>query len=392
MALQPLDLPDGVTSRFIPVDDLNLHILEAGDASSPLLILLHGFPELAISWRKVIVPLSEAGFRVVAPDQRGYGRTTSLDGPTGPIRFEDDLAPFRMLNLARDVVALAFALGYRTVAAVIGHDFGSSVAAHAALIRPDIFTSVILMSTPYVGPPPLPFGSDREPSAEAKPRPTTVFPRMDAQLAALSPPRKHYMQYYSGPDANTDMWHAPQGLRAFLRAYFHIKSGDWHGNDPHPLPAADAESLAALPWYYVMPLHATVAEVAQHDAPTDEEVQRNTWLTEAELGTFAEEYGRTGFQGGLNRYRCVTDPKWLQELMVFAGLKIEVPAMYLSGTKDWGVYQNPGALDKMQREACARMDKEDVVLVDGAGHWVQQEKPEVVVRQIKRFLSKVRGE
>src|SRR4029077_11882845 len=129
---------------------LRMHILEAGFEvpGRPLVLLLHGFPELAYSWRKIIVPLAEAGFHVVAPDQRGYGRTTGWDAD-----YDGDLTSFRLLNLARDVLELVFALGHNTVAAVVGHDFGSPVAAWCALVRPDVFRRVVLMSAPFAGPP-----------------------------------------------------------------------------------------------------------------------------------------------------------------------------------------------------------------------------------------------
>ena len=133
----------------------------------PCLLLLHGFPELAYSWRKVMLPLAEAGFHVVAPDQRGYGRTTGWDGD-----YDGDLGSFRLLNLVRDALGLVSALGYRSVAAVIGHDFGSPVAAWCALVRPDVFRSVVLMSAPFAGPPALPFDTaDAPPAAAAAPGP-----------------------------------------------------------------------------------------------------------------------------------------------------------------------------------------------------------------------------
>src|SRR5947208_1002747 len=147
--LPPLEsavLPEGVRARFVDgVNGLRLHILEAGfeNPGRPLVLLLHGFPELAYSWRKIIAPLAEAGFHVVAPDQRGYGRTTGWDPD-----YDGDLASFRMLNLVRDALGLVAALGHISVAAVIGHDFGAPVAAWCALLRPDVFRAVALMSGP----------------------------------------------------------------------------------------------------------------------------------------------------------------------------------------------------------------------------------------------------
>ena len=127
-ALETVTLPAGIRSRFVDgINGLRMHILEAGFEARgrPLVLLLHGFPELAYSWRKVMLPLASAGCHVVAPDQRGYGRTTGWDGD-----YDGDLASFRMLNIVRDALGLVAALGYRSVAAVVGHDFGSPVAAH----------------------------------------------------------------------------------------------------------------------------------------------------------------------------------------------------------------------------------------------------------------------
>ncbi|KAI0947712.1 hypothetical protein AcW1_009407 [Taiwanofungus camphoratus] len=385
--MQQYNLPDGVKSRSLPIADLNMFILEAGQASSPLIILLHGFPELAISWRKVIPPLVQYGYRVVAPDLRGFGRTISSARSEEVVQYDDDLHPYRVMNYVKDVVALALALGHRTVAAVVGHDLGSPVAALCALIRPDMFKSLVLMSAPLSGPPPLPFDIDKNgPDQLSQHTPLTI--KADKFLASLDPPRKHYMTYYTTRQANDDMLHAPQGLHAFLRAYFHMKSADWPSNDPHPLSPADPSQLAMLPHYYIMPLKLTMPEVVQPHIPSEEDVLKNKWLLDSELAIYTAEYSRTGFQGGLNWYRSLLDPRLSQDLAVFAGKKVEVPAMFLSGEKDWGVFQNPGAFDKMKLEACTRMEEEDVVLIEGAGHWVQQEQPEQVVNNIKRFLEK----
>src|SRR6266446_253927 len=180
--LEPAVLPPGIRSRFVPgINGLRVHMLEAGAeaAGRPLVLLLHGFPEIAYSWRNVMLPLAEAGFHVVAPDQRGYGRTTGWDPD-----YDGDLASFRMLNLARDMLGLVAALGHESAAAVIGHDFGASVAAWCALVRPDVFRSLVLMA-PFAGPPALP---------EASRTPSSAAPAEDihAALAALPRPRKHY--------------------------------------------------------------------------------------------------------------------------------------------------------------------------------------------------------
>src|SRR3569832_2922327 len=148
--LPDIPLPASVRSRYVDgINGLRMHVLEAGFETKdrPCLLLLHGFPELAFSWRKVMPALAAAGYHVIAPDQRGYGRTTGWDAD-----YDGDLAGFRMINLVRDVLALVAALGCREVHAVVGHDFGSPVAAYCALLRPDVFRRVALMSAPFAGP------------------------------------------------------------------------------------------------------------------------------------------------------------------------------------------------------------------------------------------------
>src|SRR5215468_10081794 len=204
-------LPAGIRSRTVAnVNGLTVHALEAGfeRAGRPAVLLLHGFPELAYSWRKVMLPLAAAGYYVIAPDQRGYGRTTGWDDS-----YDADPDPFRILNMVRDAMGLVFALGYREVAAVVGHDAGSPVAAWSALIRPDVFRSVTMMSSPFAGVPSLPFNTA---NGGAPPRRAMTDDELDAELAKLSPPRKYYQNYQRTRGANDDMLHAPQGLHAFI--------------------------------------------------------------------------------------------------------------------------------------------------------------------------------
>ncbi|WP_158742658.1 alpha/beta hydrolase [Acidisphaera sp. L21] len=361
-----MNLPAGIRSRMVPgINGLDMHVLEAGDPAHPAVVLLHGFPELAYSWRKVMPALAAFGYHVIAPDQRGYGQTTGWSG-----EYDTDLRPFRLLNLARDVVSLVDAMGHKTVAGLFGHDFGSSVAAVCALVRPDVFRRVALMSAPFAGPPAIGHG------------PATPNPAL-GELARLDPPRKHYQWYYSGPDANPDMWHPPQGLHAFLRAYYHVKSADWAGNMPGPLRSGAATELARLPDYYVMPLAQGMAKTAAAHMPTADQIAACEWLPDAELAVYAAEYGRTGFGGGLHWYRCRTEGV-NADLELFAGRTIDVPAVFIAGASDWGTYQSYGALQRMKSEACSRMTGWH--LVPGAGHWVQQEQPEQVVDLLYRFL------
>ncbi len=376
--LPPLEadtLPPGLRARFVPgINGLRIHMLEAGfeSADRPCILLLHGFPELAWSWRKLMPLLSAAGFHVVAPDLRGYGRTTGWD--TGD---DHGLPSFRLLNAVRDALGLVSALGYRSVAAVVGHDFGSPVAAWCALVRPDVFRSVALMSAPFGGPPALPFDTMRT-------SPPPPAPDIHAALAQLDRPRKHYQWYYSTPQANADMWHCPQGVHDFLRAYYHHKSADWRQNRPFKLRGWIAEELANLPTYYIMDLNEDMPATVAHEMPSADKIAACRWLPDDELRVYSGEYQRTGFQGGLNWYRRGTGGLDTAELQLFAGRSIDVPATFIAGSSDWGVYQNPGAVERMQQSACTRFL--GCHLIDSAGHWVQQEQPAQVAELLLRFL------
>ena len=380
--LPDIPLPRGVRSRF--VDDINglrMHVLEAGYETDnrPCVLLLHGFPELAYSWRKVMLPLAAAGFHVIAPDQRGYGRTTGWDAG-----YDADLTPFRMLNVVRDALGLVFALGHRSVAAVIGHDFGAPVAAYCALARPDVFRAVALMSAPFPGPPVLPFGT-----AAGQSNASTAPRNVLDDLAALARPRKHYHWYYSTREADDNMRRAPQGIHAFLRGYYHHKSADWKQNQPFELKGWIAEELAKLPTYYVMDLAKGMAEAVASEMPSASDIAACQWLTEDELSVYSAEFARTGFQGGLNWYRCRTAGKPNADLELFSGRTIDQPSCFIAGANDWGVYQKPGDFEQMQTKAFTRML--GCHLVPDAGHWVQQEQPQRVTSLLLAFLREIRS-
>ncbi len=360
-----INLPAGVRSRFVPdINGLNVHVLEAGfeTPDRPLALLLHGFPELAYSWRKVMLPLAQAGYHVVAPDQRGYGRTTGWDN-----RYDCDLSSFRLLNLVRDAVGLVAALGHKSVALLVGHDFGSPVAAWCALVRPDLFRSVALMSAPFGGPPPLPTRKVHDPIHD--------------DLARLPRPRKHYQWYYSTREANDNMQHCPQGVHAFLRAYYHVKSADWKANKPTVLASWTASEVAKMPTYYIMDFDKNMAETVAPDMPTGD----CKWLPEEEMRFYSREFERTGFQGGLQWYRCGTTGAFNAELEMFAGRKIDVPSCFISGKSDWGPYQRAGDPEKILRNGCSQF--RGIHFVEGAGHWVQQEQPGETVRLLLEFAK-----
>ncbi len=351
------------SARARTVDDVNglrVHLLEAGEADAPCVLLLHGFPDLAWGWRKVLEPLASAGYRVLAPDLRGYGRTTGW--PTG---YQTSLRPFGYLNLLKDLVVLLHRLQISQVHGLVGHDFGSPLAAWAALTRPDLFERLVLMSAPFPGPPGFSAARDR----------------MSEQLQALTPPRKHYQHYYAQPQANTELMNSPQGLRQLLLAYLHMKSADWPGNRPEPLAGWTARELARLPRYYVMHADETMAQTVAPHCPSSPAA----WLTAEALDFYVSEYQRTGFQGGLNWYRCNSDPVLRAELALYHRRRIPQPCWFVSGAADWGNHQSPGALARLENDACE--DYRGTHLIEGAGHWVQQEQPEATVQQLRAAMA-----
>jgi pimeloyl-ACP methyl ester carboxylesterase len=170
-------------------------------------------------------------------------------------------------------------------------------------------------------------------------------------------------------------------VHEFLRAYYHHKSADWTGNKPYRLAAWTAEELAKMPTYYIMDLNETMAETVAHEMPSGEA----QWLTDRELAVYAGEYERNSFAGGLQWYRRGTTGLDRAELQLFAGKSIDVPSMFIAGTSDWGTYQRPGAFERMQDTGCTNMV--GCHLIDGAGHWVQQEQAEKVSELLISFLQ-----
>jgi pimeloyl-ACP methyl ester carboxylesterase len=369
--------PASVRSRMVQIGSgLAMHVLEAGFEikNRPSVLLLHGFPELAYSWRKIMPMLAGAGFHVVAPDQRGYGRTSGSDD-----RFDGDFASFHLLNLVKDTRELMAALDIVRVAAVVGHDFGSPVAAWCALLHPDLFRSVALLSAPFSGPPRRHGSGTQSPMAA-----------IADSLAALSPPRKHYQWYYSSREANGNMHGCAQGIHAFLRAYYHCKSADWKQNIPLPLESWAAGELAKMPKYYIMDLDQGMAETVAEMAPTAAEISACSWLPDDELRVYSDEFARTTFQGGLQWYRNMIEPRGTARLQGFSGRSIDVPCCFIAGKSDWGTHQSPGALAAMGSSACSQF--RGIHLVEGAGHWVQQEQPEAVSTLLIEFLARVAGQ
>ncbi|MEO7978049.1 alpha/beta hydrolase [Flavobacterium sp.] len=376
--LNDMELPEGIREQYVTgVNGLTVHVLEAGfeTPKRPAILLLHGFPELAYSWRKVMLPLAAAGYHVIAPDSRGYGRTTGAD-----TTYDGNFASFRTHELSRDALGLMMAMGHDSVHTVIGHDVGAIVAAYCALVRPDFFRSVVLLSCPFGGVPPLPFGT----GVQAAPNLLSKAAIQDP-LAALSRPRKDSTTYFSSRNANNDLLNCEQGLHDFQRAYFHVKSADWSQNKPFPLTSGTAEEFAKQPSYYVLDLDKTMPESVAPNMPSQKEIASCKWLPDNELDIYTQEFKRTGFQGGLNWYRCTTSGLNRADLELFSGRTIDVPSCFISGIADWARFRPVGALEQMQHKACTKM--QSFHIIEDAGHWVQQEQPEQLTGLIVDFLK-----
>ena len=356
------------------VNGLNIHFLEAGfeDPNNPLVVLLHGFPELAFSWRYIIPSLAKQGFHVIAPDQRGFGKTTGWDNS-----YTNDLSSYHHTNLTKDIFDLVTALGYKNVECIIGHDAGAAVAAWSSLIYPNMYKSVIMMSAPFTGSLKIPIisnmSSEKNSSAIAK------------DLANLNRPRKHYQDYYRTIEANDDLMKSDMGLRSFIRTYYYYKSADWAQNNPFKLESWIAAELEKMPTYYIMDLNEDMPETVSKVMPPNSYINSCEWLNEEDLTVYEIEYNRTGFQGGLNWYRAAVTSGNKKELNPYSGSKIHIPALFIAGKQDWWPYQIPGALGAMQCEIADQ--KIPTEFIDHAGHWVQQENPSEVLRIIIKFLS-----
>jgi pimeloyl-ACP methyl ester carboxylesterase len=283
-------LPPGVRARLIPnVNGLTVNILETGfeTPGRPLVLLLHGFPNLAYSWRKVMPALAAAGYYAVAPDCRGFGRTAGWDNS-----WDADPQPFLVLNMVRDQIALVYALGYRKTAMIVGHDQGSLLASFGALIRPDIFPRPTLIGGGFGGVPSFPLNTGNGAPA---PHPEYTNAELDAEYAKLSPPRRGYQDYWASPEADEDMKHVPQGMTDFFRAFYYMKSADFPGNQNlQPLHAVHtakeaAEQNAQIPEYYVMRRNRSMPATVAAVMPDARYIKACKWLTEAECEVYGLE-------------------------------------------------------------------------------------------------------
>ncbi len=314
-----------LTHRFVETNGIRMHVVEQG--AGPLVLLCHGFPESWYSWRHQLPVVAAAGFRVVAPDMRGYGQT---DRP-------EAIEKYTQLHHVGDMVGLLDALGEKT-AVIVGHDWGAPVAWNAALLRPDRFRAVAALSVPYA-----PRGSAQPTKA----------------LAHAAGDQFMYMLYFQTPGvAEAELG---RDVRATIRRVLYSASGD--------LPPERA-------WQFVMPKRARFL-----DGLVDPE-RLPAWITEADLDFYTREFQRAGFRGGLNWYRNL-DRTW--ELMAaWQDAKVTPPALFVAGDRDLVIRSMPSALDRLP-ETVPNLRRS--VILPGCGHWTQQERPAEVNAALVEFLK-----
>ena len=322
----------GVSHRRLRANGIGMHVAEAGTGSGPLVVLLHGFPELWYSWRHQLPVLAAAGYHAVAPDLRGYGGSDASAADAD----EDEDEDYAPSNLAADVVGLLGALGAET-AVLVGHDWGANIAWACAELFPERVAGLVALSVPYRPRPPAPpsevlrqfVGGD----APASPYPLGVT---EAELAA--DPRR--------------------SLRRFLYAL----SG-----------AAPPELVPRL-----FKERAPVGRVLDSMPEPDE---LPGWLGEEDLDEYAQAYARTGFRGPLGVYRN-QDRDWHQHPEIgTAGVR--QPAVFIGGRRDPAVLF--GKLEPMEA-AVANLRR--IVLLPNCGHWTQQERPSDVNDELLAFLHR----
>lgn len=311
-----------ISQRTVETNGIRMRIEEAGEG--PLVLMLHGFPELGYSYRHQLTALAEAGYHAVAPDQRGYGGT---DAPT-------DVAAYTQLHLAGDAVQLIQALGAEE-AVVVGHDWGSPVAAHVGLFRPDLVRGVVLLSVPYT-----PRGS---------------IDVLTAMEQALGP--HNYQSYFQTDEAERELDADPH---ASMRAILLGLSSASHDGPGSSSRNGFLPSMGDLP-----------AELP-------------AWLTEEDLDYYGREFARTGFVGGLNWYRN-SQRNW-ELLAPWHHAPLLPPTLFIGGEQD-PVLSWRGMRDVLDGMAGIVPNLRGVELLDDCGHWTQQERPEAVSALMLDFLA-----
>ncbi|MFI1369651.1 alpha/beta fold hydrolase [Streptomyces griseochromogenes] len=314
------------THRLVPAPAGRVHLVEQG--SGPLVLLVHGFPESWYAWRHQLPALAAAGYRAVAVDVRGYGRSSKPDA----------VDAYRMLDLVADNVAVVDALGERS-AVVVGHDWGATIAAASALTRPDVFRAVGLLGVPYTPP--------------GGPRPSEVFARMGAE-------EEFYVSYFQRPGrAEAEI---EPDVRGWLAGFYAALSAD-----TMPAPGSPSPHFVAR--------GGTLRERFPAGRLPD-------WLSEHDLDVLAGEFERTGLTGALNRYRNM-DRDW-EDLARFEGAPLTQPSLFIGGARDASL---TWLADAIEAFAATMPGLAGSHVLDDCGHFVQQERPARTNRLLTDWLA-----
>ncbi|MGW0210671.1 alpha/beta fold hydrolase [Streptomyces sp. NPDC003233] len=314
------------THRLVPSPAGRVHLVEQG--SGPLVLLVHGFPESWYSWRHQLPALAAGGYRAVAVDVRGYGRSSK------PVAVD----AYRMLDLVADNVAVVEALGEES-AVVVGHDWGASIAATSALTRPDVFRAVALLGVPYTPP--------------GGPRPSEVFARMGGD-------EEFHASYFQQPGrAEAEI---EPDVRGWLAGFYAALSA---GTMPAP----------GAPDPHFVGRGGTLRERFPAGPPP-------AWLSEADLDFVAGEFERTGMTGALNRYRNM-DRDWA-DLAGHEGAPITQPSLFIGGALDASLAWLADAVEAYPKTLPGLLGSH---VLDGCGHFVQQERPEETNRILTDWLT-----
>ncbi|MCI3226038.1 alpha/beta fold hydrolase [Streptomyces sp. NP-1717] len=322
----PTVTPPGAAHRLVDVPGGRIHLVEQG--TGPLVLLVHGFPESWYSWRHQLPALAAAGYRAVAVDVRGYGRSSK------PPAVED----YRMLAHVADNVGVVHALGEET-AAIVGHDWGSNIAAGSALLRPDVFTAAAFLSVPY--------------APRGGPRPTEAF-------AHIGGDEEFYVSYFQTPGrAEAEI---EPDVRGWLAGFYAGISGD-------TMPPEGEGSL-----FFVAPGGRLRDRFPAGRLPA--------WLSEADLDHYAGEFERTGTTGALNRYRNV-DRDW-EDMAAWDGAPLTQPSLFIGGALDASLAWMSDAVRNFPTTLPGLVSSH---IIEDCGHWVQQERAEEVNGLLTRWLD-----
>jgi pimeloyl-ACP methyl ester carboxylesterase len=348
-------MDERLVSRIVFAGDQRVHLVEAG--SGPLVLMCHGFPESWYSWRHQLTALADAGYHAVAMDMRGYGRSGK---PTA-------VSDYRITELVADCVGVVHALGEDT-AVIVGHDWGAPVAWTAAWTRPDVFRAVAGLSVVFGGRGLM--GLPGDPLGER--RPSTV------EREVAGPDLLFYQEHFCSPAGSKEF----QGdVRGWMRG------GLYGFSASVPLPPEMAGvDLTALPDDAVAAFTRSVMcfppGTGMRDRMPPVPDPLPSWLTEADVDFYAAEFERTGFEGGLNYYRCV-DLNW-ELLEAYQGRQVTVPSVFIGGDRDVATIWAAEAIRLLPQ---TQADLRGSHIVRDAGHWLQQEQPDQVNALLLDFLK-----